>query len=51
MRQRNAVYKKASEDFGSCVCVAKDENGVLLSGQNPASAGDLAKALLKELNI
>jgi len=41
-------YEKAATNWASHVVVAK--NGRLLTGQNPGSARDLAKALLERLN-
>ncbi|KAJ5612872.1 hypothetical protein N7510_006066 [Penicillium lagena] len=40
-------YEKASSDWASHVTVAKD--GRLLTGQNPGSAGDLARVILEKL--
>jgi putative intracellular protease/amidase len=41
-------YEKAPTNWESYVVVAKD--GRLLTGQNPGSAGDLAKVLLEKLS-
>jgi putative intracellular protease/amidase len=41
-------YEKAVVNWASHITVAKE--GRLLTGQNPASAGDLAKVILKKLN-
>jgi len=46
--QNGGKYEKASEAWGSKVVVAG--NGKLITGQNPASAGDIGKAVLEAIN-
>lgn len=46
-----AIYKKAAQPWGECVCVSADEDGILITGQNPASAAGVGKALIKVLNL
>jgi putative intracellular protease/amidase len=41
-------YEKAAVNWASHIVVAKE--GRLLTGQNPGSAGDLAKVILEKLN-
>ncbi|KAE8215698.1 hypothetical protein CF327_g1040 [Tilletia walkeri] len=48
--ERGGKFEKAGKPFEAHVVVDKDGEGrVLISGQNPASAAPMAKALLKEL--
>jgi len=42
-------FEKASQDWGECVKVAKNGNTTVITGQNPASAAGVGKAILKAI--
>ena len=47
LTERGAYYEKASAPFGSHIAIGR--GGKLITGQNPASATELATALLHEI--
>lgn len=48
--QRQAVFEKAAEPWGSKV-VLGGKDGRLITGQNPASAGPTASAVLRAISV
>ncbi len=49
MAERGAKFEKADKAWGEHVVVDTKDGKTLITGQNPASAGPLAKALIKAL--
>lgn len=47
LKEHGGKFVKAQSDWGECVVIGKD--GMLITGQNPASAGPIGKAILEKI--